>query len=499
MNKLSYEELQQGCEKEQLHLSGKIQPFGALICVDKKSGKFAYASANTDDFLGISPEEILSNRIESSTFEIDRLIARLPNRVGASAYFESAVSTRLGQKDLYLYFNGTHIVAEIENASILTEKESIVEWQKKLLQPPVSMVEFDKQKQYFVDAIRGIIGFDRVMVYKFMNDWSGEVVAESVRDGFGSYFGLRFPASDIPMIARNLYLLNTSRLIPDVYANSVDVLSAQSGILLPPLDLTYSNLRSVSPVHIEYLTNMGVKASFSIAIKISGGLWGLIACHNETPKYISAANRNSCAALVQIFSRNITSFKASSLLRIQREIEQKISDSFGEPMRSPIILDDLSDKLDILVNSIDCCGFMAVSDDKKISAGEIPDDDLFLSIDRYFKNMSGDIVYAVDNLSAIFEMDAAQTKKASGVLSIQIKKDEATSIGLYWFRPEESMQIAWAGNPSKPLQENPEATALAPRKSFEKWVETRRGYSKQWSSEEKSVVIKIKNSLTAKL
>ena len=148
-------------------------------------------------------------------------------------------------------------------------------------------------------AVRALTGFDRVMVYRYDADYNGEVVAEAKRADLNSFLGLHYPASDIPAQARALYEKNWIRLISDVDYAPAPIEPADHPATGAPLDLTYSTLRSVSPIHLEYLRNMGVRASMSISLLRDDKLWGLIACHHyagpHAPPFAPARPRSSSA------------------------------------------------------------------------------------------------------------------------------------------------------------------------------------------------------------
>lgn len=155
------------------------------------------------------------------------------------------------------------------------------------------------------------------MVYRFAEDGSGEVVAETCKPGIGSFKGLHYPASDIPVQARELYKRNLLRVIADVDAVPVAIEPAhdEKGQLL---DLSYSILRSVSPIHIEYLKNMGVRASMSISILVDGELWGLFACHHYSAKSPTFEIRSVCELFSQMYSLRLESCERKEVMDYER-------------------------------------------------------------------------------------------------------------------------------------------------------------------------------------
>ena len=278
----SLEVLVQRCESEQLHLSGAIQSFGALIRIDADSGRITHASANLADFLGIEASGILGAPLESLPWLSVETLEKLPDQPGKSVVIRSVVDLP-GRKVDGLAIRGPGcVLVELERSDTSFEPLSIQQLQTPLLSVPYDDDEVALHHELLTQAFRSITGYDRIMIYRFHSDWSGEVIAETTTAALGSYLGLRFPASDIPQIARDLYMLNPSRMIPDARSQPVPVL----GVDPAPPDLTWSDLRSVSPVHLEYLGHMGAGASFSVPIRVEQA-----ACGDWSPVTISAPVR----------------------------------------------------------------------------------------------------------------------------------------------------------------------------------------------------------------
>lgn len=488
---LTYEQLLQGCESEKLHLSGHIQPFGALVCIDRGSYNITHASQNIEELIGIKIENLLGKHIDALDPALVEIIDKLPHKQGASALFLNKLETLKGAMDILLHAGENSVIIEIEKPIENMKPISIYQLQLELLNVPNSSSQMAQYQHSLVEAIRVVTGYDRIMVYRFLDDWSGEVVAEWADDGIGSYLDLRFPASDIPAIARNLYMLNPSRLIPDISTPSVPIYG--DGESVP--DLTYSDLRSVSPVHIEYLKNMGVRASFSVPIKVLGALWGLLACHNITPKYLPMEYRNICIALVQSFAIGLSVHKASKRLTILDGMERKIDAILEAISKNEDTLAGIQQNVGLLLDLLDAKGIGMAIEDEIILMGLTPDIEYMSALDSYFTNQCSEVVYSCDNLESILPESKDIAQNVSGTLAIRARSNKSGSIRFYWFRPEQPTEVVWAGNPNKPAIEDPNATALSPRRSFEKWVEIKRGFCRPWTSEEKTIALKFRNTL----
>jgi two-component system, chemotaxis family, sensor kinase Cph1 len=385
----------------------------------------------------------------------------------------------------------------------------LVEWEAKPLNVPPSThyanlvqqsiqqlqrsaaASLEQLLQVATDAIRTLTGFDRVMAYRFLPDGSGSVSAESRRAQLAPYLHLRYPAGDIPAQARRLYVLNPIRYIADVGKLPVaiePVIAQASG---KPLNLTHSTLRSVSPIHIEYLRNMGVAASMSVSIVVDGKLWGLIACHHLEPLSVPHAVRLSCTVLAQVLSitveRNELSQRALAESRIEGlrgQVANALASSedatagllaANEAMRGLIGCDALSVLVGQRVGS-----FPANLD--RAAAIKVAD---YLS-DRHQDLLMTDCVSRdVPQLEGIL----TEANHASGILAIQLSGTPAITI--IWWRAELVETVHWAGQPEKTAS-SPDGEDLRPRKSFEIWRETVRGSSQAWDATDRFAVRELK-------
>ncbi|MEY4503891.1 MAG: hypothetical protein RL154_183, partial [Pseudomonadota bacterium] len=214
----TYEELLLGCESEKLHLSGHIQSFGALIIVDSKTSKITHASVNLIDYCNIEAKTVLGQFGDELNFDLSKLIYKKPDKVGFTKIVQNFSINKL-IVDVIVNFDGNNFILEFQKCNDSKESNSASlfhQAQLDMLMPPETSNELKKYEKNFTQYIQDIIDFDRVMIYKFHDDWSGEVICESAKENIGCYLGLRYPASDIPAIARNIYLLNHFRLIPDI-------------------------------------------------------------------------------------------------------------------------------------------------------------------------------------------------------------------------------------------------------------------------------------------
>jgi light-regulated signal transduction histidine kinase (bacteriophytochrome) len=302
---------------------------------------------------------------------------------------------------------------------------------------------------------------------------------------------LCFPASDIPAIARNLYLLNPARTIPDALSKPVPLLGLDASVP----DLTRSDLRSVSPVHLEYLANMGVKASFSVPVRMTAQLWGLVACHHHTARLLTPDQRLACVTLANTYALGLSSYLSSQHLKRIDSLERRIDGVLAQLASHADPLDGVEDNSQVLMQTLGAQGLAVAIDDGVVMDGDGPDLDGIAFIDDWFVNQLKDFVLCSDHLANLFPGNLKVLAAASGMIAIKVNTPRCGWVRIYWFRQAEPQQVAWAGNPNKPMVENAGAIALSPRRSFERWVESKSDCSRPWSKEEQMVAAKIRNKL----
>ncbi|CAN5149184.1 ATP-binding protein [soil metagenome] len=340
--------------------------------------------------------------------------------------------------------------------------------------------------------VQQITGFDRVLIYQFSEDFSGSVVAEERREYIPSLLNHRFPASDIPKQARELYVKNRIRFVVDVHSAPVPVLPAINDTTQSPLDLSLSVLRSMSPIHIQYLKNMGVSASLSISIVKDGQLWALIACHHLTPKLVNHQIRSLCLVLANLFSAflaRIESEQRSHHMLSMRCLQARVLKNVDVHKN---IVTGLLISADDLLALTHATGFAVRFAGKLTTIGLTPHDHFIDDMLEWLgKNNGDDASFETHCLSSVFPGGASMTKSASGILAASIPS--AHSCWLVWFRSEVIEEVIWAGNPHKSTQlENGD---LNPRKSFESWKELMQGKSLPWGQFDVECALNLRNAI----
>ena len=483
------------CDKEPIHLGGTIQSIGFLIVVSPE-WLIERASANAPRFLGLALDAIVGAPLPSllRADAVHAIRNRLSMVLGVSSV-ERAFGVQLQDNgplfDLALHFAGASIVLEAEpseaagslNAGLLVR--SMVE----RLQLPQSLADFTREA---ARQVRALTAFDRVMVYRFHPDGTGEVIAESRATRVASFKGLRFPASDIPVQARALYVKNLLRLIVDVDAPAIPIKPAldASGT---PIDLTMSVLRAVSPIHLKYLRNMGVAASMSVSIVRDGRLWGLIACHHMEARHVGFERRTTLELFVQMFS----------LLLERRERAENAGHADRARILHAELLDTISNKASNAENIaalterfgelITHDGIGIWTEGRAILTGSAPTLAEFGALIDTLNTRPANRVFATVDIGAMHHGGRDFAERASGLLAIPISRTPRDY--LVFFRREIAATVVWAGDPRKPTVMTEGHVTLTPRASFDAWREAVRGRCGAWTEGELGAAEQIRIAL----
>jgi two-component system, chemotaxis family, sensor kinase Cph1 len=337
---------------------------------------------------------------------------------------------------------------------------------------------------------RKLTGYDRVMVYRFLDDAAGEVLAEDRRPDLHSFMNHHFPASDIPQQARALYIRNLLRVIPDV--NYVAAVLQPEWKASAPLDMSDSILRSVSPIHLQYLRNMNVAASASISIVKDGVLWGLIACHNETPRVIPYDLRAACRTLASNLARQIKTREETDAYRERLRIRGSEDETIALLSRAGALDEEIEHHLDELSRLLSGDGFAVVRDKKILRMGACPSEEEIGKLATWLTGKTAEAIFATNQLATLYPAAKSFGGVAAGVLALLLSAEEPWL--LIWFRAEEIQTVNWAGNPHKAVDPKP-GEILNPRTSFEAWQETVRGRARRWTLVELEAAARIRHDL----
>ncbi|KLK92049.1 ATPase [Microvirga vignae] len=485
------------CEREPIHIPGSIQPHGVLFAMSRADKMITHASANAVSVFGIDPVSILGKTFREALPEV---AAQLDGDVaeqtplGTARYVRAIVlKTSMGETafDAVLSRSGSHVIIELEAVpeDTVSSLDVLYPALRRFVEELHGASTIGRLCQVAAEDVRRMTGFDRVLIYRFDEHWNGTVIAEDRNEALPSYLDLRFPASDIPAQARELYRRNRLRIIPDANYTPVPIQSHDPA----PLDLSDSVLRSVSPVHLEYMRNMGTPASMSISILRDGALWGLISCHNSEPKRVSLPARNACDFLTQIFSLQLEARENTTLAENRVRLGAIQARLLAYMAGESLFVDGLVNHPADLMLLAGAQGVAIVTDEHCWCLGETPGEDEVKALYAWLSEHHQEDIFATDRLGELLPEAKAYADKASGLLSISISKMRSSYI--LWFRPEMVQTVKWGGNPEKPVQEEAGTSRLHPRRSFEIWKETVRGRSLRWDQSEIEAVKELRNAI----
>jgi len=467
------------CDREPIHLLGGLQPHGVLLAFSEPELTLAVVSANTEALLGRAPEALLGRALSevlppASLAVLTQALARPLGRVLHLEVAGRAFAGLVHRSD-----GLTLLELEPVEEGALAEGEALAAVDV-LLSPLHRAQGPQALLQAVADAVRTLTGFDRVMVYRFDADWHGEVVAESLARGVEGFLGMHFPASDIPAQARALYVRNTLRLIADAGARPVPLVPAVLPALGRPLDLSGAALRSVSPVHLEYLANMAVGASFSVSLLREGNLWGLIACHHGSPRHVPPGARHACDVLARLLSLQLATEErgaaAEELARragLQSQLREQLSESAAS------LTSALAQREGLLLALTGAQGAALVLGDAPVLVGKTPPGKEVQALATWLRGQPFEVPFHTARLATLYPEAEAYAEVASGLLAVRL--DPVAPRFALWFRPEVARTVTWAGDPRKPVVPGPGAERLHPRASFQAWKQELRGTSLPWS------------------
>ena len=470
----------EACAREPIRVPGSVQPHGALLVLDPVRLEVLQASANCGTLLG------LKNPLRH---KLDELAPALDGDFSASlrAWLKEGEASFL--RDVRLAERSFYVAGHRRDAGLLLEFE-IVPDEAAGDEAPFARLKayaeglqaarsYERLCELAALQVRELTGFDRVLVYRFDPDWNGHVVAEARNDVLPSYLHLRFPAGDIPQQARELYRLNRLRIIPDVDYTPVPIEPSLSPRTGEPLDLSFAGLRSVSPVHLEYMRNMGTAASMSVSIIVDGELWGLITCHSRDPRLVALPVRDTCEFAAQIFAMQIASRSHAEDAAHGLELAAANARLLTHMTAAESFQAGLVENGDELLALTGATGAALVVGGEMHVIGETPPGSALRAIIAFLDTAGRPELFQTDSIGAAIEISGAHADVASGMLAISLS--ELHSAYLIWFRPEIVRTVEWGGDPRKNA---PGIDRIQPRKSFEIWKEQVRLRAEPWRATE---------------
>jgi light-regulated signal transduction histidine kinase (bacteriophytochrome) len=480
------------CEREQIQLAGSIQPHGALLVVSEPDHVVAQASQNAASFLRL--EAVLGQRLDALAGNLaDRIRPHLDQPLDR---IPMAVRCKIGSPALEC----DGLVHRPPEGGLVVE-----------LEPAGSPIALSGQLETALEAIlgasslralgdetarifKGLTGYDRVMVYRFDEQGHGQVFSEQREPELEPYLGNRYPASDIPQIARRLYERNRVRVLVDVDYTPVPLQPQHSPLTGGELDMSLCFLRSMSPIHIQYLKNMGVGATLVASLMAGGWLWGLIACHHYRPRLVAYELRAVCELLAETVATRIAALESFAQAQAElavRRLEQRMVEAIS---REGDWRTALFDRSQPLLQPLGATGAALLLDGQVLTAGEVPGTRQLREIGAWLDRQPRAPVIATASLGLDEPAFAPLTPVASGLIATPVSSSPGEY--LLWCRPERVRTVTWGGDPFKPVLVGDDPSQLSPRRSFAQWHQLVEGTSDPWTPADRAAARLIGESVT---
>ncbi|MFQ6591945.1 MULTISPECIES: ATP-binding protein [Pseudomonas] len=480
-----FEELLANCADEPIRFPGAIQPHGVLLTLSEPGLDIIQVSANVSSLFGHAPESLLGQPLHT-LIGMDHAQA-VQSIAEHNTFFDAPT--------LHVTFNGEPfegLLHRHQNVLVLEFEPRLEHFKPralngrtsdlgKMLKRLQSAKTLQALYEISVAEIQAMTGYDRVLIYRFEEEGHGQVIAEASAPSMELFNGLFFPASDIPEQARELYRTNWLRIIPNAAYEPVPLVPKLRPDTGQPLDLSFATLRSVSPIHCQYMQNMGVLSSMSISLMKGDKLWGLISCGNREPLLVPNELRSACQTIGQVLSLQISAMEA---LELNRQREEKIDAlaTLDKAMKAcdGNVFDGLAQQGQVLMD-LTLSGGVAIIEDRQLHRfGNCPEPAQIRALHKWLQD-SGEAVFSSHNLVSVYPPAAAFQQVASGVLAMSLPKP--VDNGVLWFRPEVIENVNWSGDPNKPLdlESSDAGLRLRPRTSFEIWKVEMAGISTKWS------------------
>ena len=493
------------CDREPIHIPGAIQPHGVLLVLREPDLTILQASANAGERLGLPLDGLLGTRLADLVGEAQAAAVLAPLRRGDTRAYNPLTLSLAQGAGAPRSFDG---VVHRSDGAILLELETETGGPQltyydfhQLVRETMAHVEqastIAELAASIAEQMRALTGFDRVWVYRFHEDWHGEIIGEAKRDDIETWLGMHYPASDIPAQARALFLRHWLRMIPDVDAGRVPLVPLDNPLTGAPLDMGGTVLRSVSPIHIQYLQNMGVRSSLVVSLVKGGKLWGLISGHHYSgPKFVPYATRTLCEFLAQAFSTqlgmaervedreyalHLRDVQARILARTAHDTNWVRAVTRGKPT---------------LLELTGATGAAIVTGDEITTVAATPTREQIRDLAAWLatREYAGDAVFSTSNLAAHHPPASALTATASGLIAAHVSASKPDAV--LWFRGENRQRVKWAGDPRKPVTLAEDGTMrLSPRGSFELWEQEVRGTSAPWSASELAAAAEFRGTV----
>ncbi|MBC7831591.1 MAG: GAF domain-containing protein [Hyphomicrobium sp.] len=463
------------CELEPIRTPGTTQSYGCLLVLRLSDGVLAGHSDNASQMLGCKldlggcVDDLMGRKLWP---DVRKALTR-----GAGSLKTETVDLARAAPELHKRYD---IQAHGASGAVLLEflpRHSELQYEP--LPPTRAPTNLYQLSLGAAEQVRGVTGYDRVIVYRFHPDWSGEVIAELRRPDMTPYLGLRYPASDIPSQARHLLREAPIRQIADVDAPIVKLI-----MQAPSLDLSNAVLRSASPYHLDYLKNMGVAASLTVSILVDGTLWGLISCHHGSPRQINYDRQRAALAVASELGSAVAVLEATGRRRRQQALDVAL-EAWRKRLAVPVAATPLLAELGTLVGDLHADGVAVVCGESCLSIGATPNYAWLLDSALQLRGRaSAQPVLVTEHLAAEPRLRPPPAGIAGAMITVL---PGLPVVGLFVFRAPLIREVHWGGDPAQPALVSPDDGKLSPRRSFALWRELVQDRALAWSEEEQGV------------
>jgi light-regulated signal transduction histidine kinase (bacteriophytochrome)/CheY-like chemotaxis protein len=491
------------CDREPIHIPGSIQPHGAMLVYDVENMVVTHASSNASAVLGAEHDMIVGQPLEGvvglkAAHSVRNAVAKSVGPSAPGLVFGVKVEGADTRFDVAAHTFQGHTFLEFEAATDGLDSYGPLELTRALTRRLADEKTVPNLARQAARMVALMLGYDRVMVYQLLHNGAGKVIAEQKRADLNSFLGQHFPPSDIPVQARELYKRNWIRMISDVRYTPQPLMPP----LKPgesPLDMSYAQLRSVSPVHCEYLQNMGVGASMSISILVEGELWGLIACHHYAPKVVALPQRVGAELFGQFFSLQVETLERRERFEIAQKARARLDRIVAELSPEEDLHQSLSPRIADLEKLLPCDGAAVWINGAWIKTGFVPPEQMVKPLVGFLNGAAGGELWHTNQIQKylpeatplVAPPSEENAEMPAGVLAVPISHTPRDY--LFFFRSEESRFVDWGGEPEKTV--GPLGDRLTPRKSFDLWREEVRGQSTPWTEGDLAIADAAQNYL----
>lgn len=493
------------CGSIPLHLVNLIQPHGILLVADIAELRLVQASENIETRFSISLDELLekplSHFLSLAQFEdVKEKIVSGSREEKIPLSLDFAIQGKTVAFTVLIHIHARYIIMELEEIPAHTPQASFNSLYQQIKYITSTLKQASTTLQLAdiaVKQLKKFSGFDRIMIYQFDSLWNGTVIAEAKEEDMDSYLDLRFPASDVPKQARDLYFKNPYRLIPTRNYTPVRLIPVLNPLSLQFTDLSDCNLRSVAPVHLEYLTNLHICASMSLPIIIEDRLWGLISCHHKSDKNLSYEQRSALEIISGIISVQLAAKEKEKTILLRAKLSATVAKIVEQLYSRANFMDALLDKSAHVLDLLSLTGAALIYDDSIHTIGSTPKEEAMTELTAWLRRKGLEQLFVTDTLPKLYEASKPYKDLASGLMALPLNTQQGEY--LLGFRPEVLQTVSWGGNPNEAIQLEKDGKTYHPRHSFAIYQETVKHTSLPFHKEEIAAAEFLRNVLIERL